>query len=130
MKETFMKGMNRVFLMGRLGSNPELLVSKNGKNFTKISLAVSRRQRAENGEYENKTDWHRVMVWGKTAQNCCDHLQKGSPIAVEGSLTQVKYVDPVKGDVFHTHVTADEVIFLPKSERNIGSQPNLAQGIQ
>ncbi len=121
-----MRGMNRVFLMGYLGSSPELLVSKNGKNYTKINLAVSRRQRAENGEFENKTDWHRVVVWGKTAQNCCDHLERGAPVAIEGSLTQMKSIDSTKGTEFsQTLVTADEVHFLPRRK-----EAGLSQSMQ
>jgi single-strand DNA-binding protein len=125
-----MRGMNRVFLMGYLGSSPELLVSKNGKNYTKINLAVSRRQRSENGEYENTTDWHRVVVWGKTAQNCCDHLQRGAPVAVEGSLTQLKSIDSTKGtESSQTLVTADEVHFLPRRTSN-SKEPALNQSMQ
>lgn len=125
-----MRGMNRVFLMGYLGSSPELLVSKNGKNYTKINLAVSRRQRAENGEFENKTDWHRVVVWGKTAQNCCDHLERGAPVAVEGTLTQMKSIDSLKGTEFsQTLVTADEVHFLPRRSGNSKEAP-LSQSMQ
>ena len=121
-----MRGINRVFLMGYLGSNPELLVSKSGKDYTRISLAVNRRQRSENGDYEDKTDWHRVMVWGRTAHLCCGHLKKGSPVAVEGMLTLMKAPDPIRGgQTTHTLVTADAVHFLPSRDRNSPEQPDL-----
>lgn len=115
-----MRGINRVTLMGNLGSTPELLVSKNGKNFTKLNLAVTRRRRSsETGEYEDKTDWHRVVVWGTHAQNCCSYLERGSAVAIEGSLSQMKTTDSSKGtESIQTFVTADEVHFLPRRKES------------
>lgn len=114
-----MRGINRVFLMGYIGSHPELLVSKNGKNYTKINLATTRRGRSDSGDWEDRTDWHRIVVWGQTAKSVCDHLQRGSPVAVEGCLTQIKSVDSAKGtESSQTLVTADQVHFLPRKKED------------
>ncbi len=108
-----MRGFNKVFLMGYLGQPPELLVSKNGANYTKLSLAVHKALRSDDGTWETKTEWHRVMVWGKTAELCADHLHKGSALAVEGHLSQRKTKTTEGQEDIRTTIVASEVHFLP-----------------
>jgi single-strand DNA-binding protein len=108
-----MKGFNKVFLIGYLGGDPELEMAKGGSPFTRLSLAVHRPHRNENGEWDSQTEWHRVMVWGKKAEICADHLQKGSPLAIEGHLSQYKREQEGGGTTTHTSIIAEEVHFLP-----------------
>jgi single-strand DNA-binding protein len=117
-----MRGFTRVFMAGHLGQAPEMRVSKNGRNYAKFSLAVRHYVRNENGDLQSRTDWHRVMVWGKKAELVCTSLQKGAAIAVEGRLTQYtknQSADMSASDMNTsqasqtvTQIVADEVHFL------------------
>ncbi|HEX4922895.1 MAG TPA: single-stranded DNA-binding protein [Bdellovibrionales bacterium] len=106
-----MRSINRVFLVGRVGAKPELRKSKNGKDYAKFSIATNRSFKNGAGEYEERTDWHRIMVWGYDAQKCFDRLEKGSPVFVEGELNQFKIEEDNGKSQYMTTVTANEVSF-------------------
>lgn len=106
-----MKSINRVFLVGRVGGKPELRKSKNGKEFARFSIATNRSFKNAVGEFEERTDWHRIMVWGYHAQKCMDRLDKGTPIFVEGELHRIKFDDYDGKSQYTTFVTANEVSF-------------------
>jgi single-strand DNA-binding protein len=82
-----MQGMNRVILCGRLGFNPEIKMSKNGKPYSLLRLATDRGFMNEQAEWENKTDWHSVFVWGPLAERCAHNFRKGALLYIEGALT-------------------------------------------
>ncbi len=82
-----MNGFSKVFIMGTLGSDPKAFTSREGKEFTSLNLATNRYWRNKEGSMERKTDWHRVMVWGKKALICQENLKKGSAVCVEGYLS-------------------------------------------
>ncbi len=83
-----MKSINRVTLAGHLGLPPEMVKDKNGDAFARLSIATN----YKNGENE-KTDWHKVRVWGSKAKYCEKNLSKGDPIVIEGYLSSYKYQD-------------------------------------
>ena len=106
------KSMNKVFLMGHLGHNPELKVSKNGRPYARLSLATNRRgPQAEDGTPKEATDWHSVFVWGPLAERCVQSLKSGALVFVEGSLSywQVAKDD---GSAYKNAVHGHEVRFL------------------
>ena len=88
-----MKDMNRVFLIGRLGGQPELTISKTGKPYSRLSVATHRTWMNANDQREDKTEWHSVFVWGPLAEHCCRTLKKGALVFVEGSLSYWKVAD-------------------------------------
>ena len=108
-----MRGVNRVFIMGYLGQDPEVQLSKNGKPYARLSLATKSSWVDADGTFKETTDWHRIMVWGKKATLCKDHLQKGSPLAVEGHLSTYKTNPEGGSPQTHVSVVAQEVHFLP-----------------
>ncbi len=109
-----MRGFNKLFLMGRLGSDPQSYVTKNGKNYVGLNLATHRNgslpSEALNGE---TTDWHFVRVYGKAAENCAKYLAKGRPVFVEGYLTQYKVPNLQGVKENRTGINAIKVEFLP-----------------
>ncbi|OFZ17842.1 MAG: hypothetical protein A2Z20_05680 [Bdellovibrionales bacterium RBG_16_40_8] len=108
-----MRGLNRIFLIGRLGNDPRLFSTASGKSFTNLSIATHRNTQMADGESKETTDWHFVRVWGKQAETCSKHLTKGRAVSVEGYLTQ--YVQQ-KGDgeaERKTSINAIRVDFLP-----------------
>lgn len=82
-----MRSLNKVFLMGRLGQQPQLEESTKGTPFTRLSLATHRSRKSPgDNTWQETTDWHSVSVWGRQAQTCVDHLTKGSLVLVEGDI--------------------------------------------
>lgn len=112
-----MNGMNKVIIVGTLGGDPKTFVSKEGRNFTAFSLATNRTWKTPEGEKGNRTDWHRITVWGKKAQICQDHLKKGYPVCIEGHLSTYEAVDEEGKKKWNTSITADEINFLPHPNR-------------
>lgn len=103
-----MRDINRTMLLGRLGMDPVLRVSKNGTPFTSFNLATETYIRSKN---ESETTWHRVVIWGKQAQWCAEDMKKGMPLFIEGRMRVRKY--EADGEVNYMHeVHAEKVNFL------------------
>lgn len=117
-----MSGMNKVYLMGHLGSDPKLSISKKGKEFTRLNVATNKSYRNAEGLWDSKTEWHSVMVWGKRGELCTQRLKKGSKVMIEGALHSYESKDE-KGEIqYHTTVTASNVeYFLPKTAKSDAS---------
>lgn len=103
-----MKSLNRVFLMGHLGESPELQTSKNGRPFTRLSLATNRSWMDDQEERQEATDWHSVFVFGPLAELCVANLNRGSLVFVEGSINQWK----ADGPLSRHSINAQTVKFL------------------
>ena len=105
-----MRSLNKVFLMGHLGGNPQLVESKgSGKRYVRLRLATNRIWQNASGERQEHADWHSVFVWGRLAENCAAYLQKGSMVFVEGYLN---YWTEDGNKLFKSAIHADEVHFL------------------
>jgi single-strand DNA-binding protein len=119
-----MKSMNKVFLMGHLGGDPELKMSKTGKPYARISLATNRSWLTADDKWEEKTDWHSVFVWGDLAERCAHDLRKGTHVLVEGALTYWKVaMEGQKKDGYRNAIHAFDVKFLSHS-KNTNSASN------
>jgi single-strand DNA-binding protein len=111
-----MNGLNKVIIVGTLGSDPRLCTAKDGKGFTALSLATNRYWKNKEGTVERRTDWHSVTVWGKKGTLCQEHLKKGNPVCIEGYLTTYESEDEGGKKRYVTSITAEDVNFLPKKE--------------
>jgi len=110
--------INRIVLVGRLTRDPELRYTPNGRAVTSFSLAVNRRFSNQQGERE--VDFIDIVAWGKTAETCANHLQKGRLVGVEGRL-QVRSYETQDGQKRKAaEVVADNVAFLDRA-RGSGS---------
>jgi single-strand DNA-binding protein len=115
-----MFGMNRVFLFGRLGQDPEICTSKNGTEYTKLAIATpGYSKKKEDGTWENKTEWHDVSVWGRKAQTCRKHLRKGSAVLVEGTISNVEFVNAQGAKTRRPWIRAIEVEFFPPARKSV-----------
>jgi single-strand DNA-binding protein len=101
--------INKVILIGRLGKDPEERMTAGGTRVSNFSLATDN-YHGNNGE--KTTDWHRVVVFGKVAEQCNQHLRKGRLICVEGSLQTRTYEKPPGEKRYITDVIAARVTFL------------------
>lgn len=99
------KGVNKVILIGSLGQDPEVRYLPNGGAVTNLSIATSETWRdKQTGEQKEKTEWHRVAIFGKTAEVAGQYLAKGSQVYIEGQLQTRKWQDQNGQDRYTTEV--------------------------
>jgi len=101
--------VNKVILIGNLGADPELRYTQSGTAVATLSLATSRKWKDKEGNMNDETEWHRVIVWAATAEFCGNYLSKGSKIYVEGRLQTRKWQDQSGNDKYTTEIIANSV---------------------
>ena len=104
-----MASMNMAILIGHLGQDPKVNVTQSGKAVANLSVATSTRVKGADGQYADKTEWHRVTAWDKTAEYCRGYLHKGSCVSVEGRIETRKYQDKDGVDRYQTEIIANRV---------------------
>ena len=104
--------VNKVILIGRLGADPEKLVTGSGKSVAKFNVATSETWKDKSGQKQEKTEWHRVVVWGPQADNCAQYLSKGRQVYIEGRLQTRQWDDKEGKKRYTTEVVAQSVQFL------------------
>lgn len=105
--------INKVILVGNLGNDPEMKYAANGNAIANFSLATSERWRDKNtGEQQEKTEWHRVVFFGKVAEVIGEYLQKGRQVYVEGKLQTRKWTDKEGNDRYTTEVVGSTMQML------------------
>jgi single-strand DNA-binding protein len=107
-----MTSYNKAIVAGHLGRDPELRYANNGTPICSISLASSEKYKDQDGNQQEKTEWHRIVVFGKQAENCGQYLAKGRACLVEGSLQTRKWQDQQGQDRYTTEIRAHRVVFL------------------
>jgi single-strand DNA-binding protein len=116
-----MEGLNKVQLIGNVGTEPELKTSSSGTPYIKFRLGTHEKL-FEGKEKKSKTEWHSVAVWGRRAGPLAKMLSKGDYVYVEGSLRSSKFESNGAMKYF-TEIIADEVLFLqPKSRKGQGNE--------
>ena len=104
------KGLNRVMLLGNLGADPELRHTQNGTAVLNLRLATADSYKDDSGQWQERTEWHSVTVWGKRGEALAKFLVKGSSCLVEGSLRTTSYeAKDGSGKRYKTEINAREV---------------------
>lgn len=106
--------LNKVFLLGRLGQDPEMKYTANGHAMTTFSMATNRYWTDDSGEKQEKTEWHNVKAWRRQAEIANEFLRRGSLVLVEGRLETSKYEQDGVTKYF-TAIVADNIQLPPKS---------------
>ena len=102
------KGINKVILVGNLGNDPEMRYTPDGRAIANVSLATSESWKDKNsGQTQEKTEWHRVVVFGKLAEIAGQYLKKGSQVYFEGKLQTRKWQDQAGQDRYSTEIVVD-----------------------
>lgn len=110
-------------LIGRLGKDPDVRYTQSNTAVANMSIATSERFKDKSGEWKEKTEWHKVVAWGRTAEVCQEYLQKGSQIYIEGSLQTNKWEDKDGNTRYTTEVKTFRMQMLDsKGDRSGGSQ--------
>jgi single-strand DNA-binding protein len=118
--------INKVILLGNLGKDPETRFTPNGKAVTRFSLATSNTWTGANGEKQQATEWHTVVVWGKQGEACGQYLEKGRQVYVEGTLRQRSYENKEGKEQYVTEIVAQKVRFLGGTSNGKNSEPEPA----
>lgn len=108
--------VNKVLLIGHLGRDPEVRRLENGAVVAKFSVATNESYKDKNGEWQNLTEWHDVVVWRHLAERAERDLVKGKLVYIEGKLTHRKYQDKDGNDRYTTEVVANNLRLLEKRE--------------
>ena len=101
------KGVNKVILVGNLGKDPEIKYSAQGKAIANLTLATSESWKDQSGQMQEKTEWHRVSMFGKLAEIAGEYLRKGSQIYIEGKLQTRKWTNKDGQDQYTTEIVLD-----------------------
>lgn len=106
------RGVNKVILVGSLGNDPDVKYTQGGSCITRISLATNSQWKDKEGNKQERTDWHRVVFFGKLAEIAGEYLRKGSSVYVEGSLKYDKYTGQDGVEKYSTDIVANELQML------------------
>lgn len=117
-----MASLNKVILIGNLGKDPEVRVTTSGQTMANFSLATKERFKNKNGEREERTEWHSIVLWGRLAEIARDYLHKGKQIYVEGRLQTRKWQDKEGVDRYTVEVVVDKMQMLGAKGEG-GQQP-------
>lgn len=120
-----MIGINKVILVGNLGGDPEVKKTTNGHSITLFSVATSNSWTNRDGQKQENTEWHRIVVWGKLAETCAEYLAKGRKVYVEGRLQTRSWEDSNGAKRYTTEVVAMQVLFLSAANQQDKKSPNM-----
>lgn len=107
-----MASVNKVILIGNVGRDPETRYMPSGDAMVNLSLATTDQWKDKNGERQEKTEWHRIVIFGKTAEIAGQYLRKGSQIYIEGRLQTRKWTDKEGQERYTTEIVADRMQML------------------
>jgi len=108
--------INKVILIGNLGSDPEIRNLENGSKVAKFSIATNENYQDKSGEWQKITEWHNIVAWRALADRAENYLKKGSMVYLEGKLTTRKWQDQNGNDKYTTEIVARLLRSLEKRE--------------
>jgi single-strand DNA-binding protein len=113
-----MASLNKVMLIGNLGKDPEVRYTASGQAVAGFSLATSEKFKGKSGDWEERTEWHNITLWGKLAEIAGEYLSKGKTVYIEGRLQTRKWQDKSGNDRYTTEIVGDRMQMLSaKGER-------------
>lgn len=129
-----MSSLNKAMLIGNLGQDPEVRYTQSNTAVATLNIATSERYKDSNGEYQENTEWHRVVAWGRTAEVCQQYLSKGSKVYIEGPIQTRQWEDKEGQKRYTTEIKALRMVMLdspsggqkasqPKQQNQQNSQP-------
>lgn len=107
-----MSGVNKVLLIGNLGKDPEIRNTPSGAAVANFSIATSKKFKDKNGERQERTEWHRLVAFNRTAEVVGEYLRKGSKVFIEGRLQTRKWTDKEGVERYSTEIIVDNLQML------------------
>ena len=112
--------LNKAMIIGNLGRDPELRYTPNGQAVTQFTVAVNRNYRGSDGEWQEETEWFRVVAWGPVGERAAENLRKGNKVYVEGRIQTRQWEDQSGQKRYTTELIADRVANLERRPREDG----------
>lgn len=120
-----MASVNKVILLGNLGRDPELRYTPGGQAVANFTVATNERFTTKDGDKQERTEWHRIVAWGRTGEICAQYLSKGRSVYVEGRLQTREWEDKEGGKRRTTEIVANTVQFIGgRGESGPGGSPS------
>lgn len=107
-----MASVNKAIVIGNLGKDPEVRYAPNGTAVCNLTVATSRKWKDKQGQTQEETEWHRVVIYDKQAEAAGQYLKKGRPVYIEGRLKTRKWQDKEGRDVYTTEIVCESMQFL------------------
>ena len=104
--------INKAILIGNLGADPEIRYTQSGTQVATFNIATTERWKDQEGQMQEKTEWHRIVAWARLAEICGEYLNKGSRVYVEGRIQTQKWQDQSGNDRYTTEIVAREMKML------------------
>jgi single-strand DNA-binding protein len=123
-----MASLNRVLLIGNLGRDPELRYTPSGKAVANFSIATTDRWKSKEGENQERTEWHNIVLWGRQAEIAKDYLRKGKQIYLEGRLQTRNYEDKDGNKRWVTEIIGDRFLMLGRKDDTGADFPAPSRG--
>jgi single-strand DNA-binding protein len=112
--------LNKAMIIGNLGRDPEMRYTPNGQAVTQFTVAVNRNFRGQDGNWQEETEWFRVVAWGPLAERTAENLRKGRKVYVEGRLQTRQWEDKDGQKRYTTELVAQQVTALDRPARDEG----------
>lgn len=123
-------GVNKIILIGNLGADPEVRSTSGGTPVANFRLATSETYKNRDGERETRTEWHRVVTFGRLAEICGQYLKKGKQIYIEGRIQTREWEDQTGNKRWTTEIVANQMQMLGRAGDGGGSSPDDSQETQ
>lgn len=111
-----MASLNKVLLIATLGKDPEIRYTASGTAVAGFSAATNERFKNKGGEWEDRTEWHNITLWGRLAEIAGEHLSKGKTVYIEGRIQTRKWQDRDGRDRYTTEIVGERLQMLSKKE--------------
>ncbi len=116
-----MASVNKVILIGNLGKDPDLRYTPGGQAVASFTMATNEKWRDKEGNMQDKTEWHNIVVWGRQAEIAKEYLAKGRPAYIEGRLQTRSWDDKDGNKRYITEIVAQRIQFLGSREQGAGA---------
>lgn len=123
-----MASVNKVILLGNLGRDPETRYTTGGDAVTNLNIATSEQWKDKSGEKQERTEWHRVVLFGRQAEVAGEYLKKGRSVYIEGRLQTRKYTDKDGVEKYSTEIVADRMQLIGGSRDSAGGDAEFSSG--
>jgi single-strand DNA-binding protein len=123
------KSVNKVILIGNLGKDPEVKYTPSGTPVAKLTLATNERYKAKDGQWQDRTEWHNIVLWQRLAEIAGEYLKKGSKVYIEGKLQTRSWEDKQTNQKrYMTEVVANDLVLLGGRGEGAGESGAFARG--
>ena len=123
-----MASVNKVILLGNLGRDPETRYTTGGDAVTNLNIATSEQWKDKSGEKQERTEWHRVVLFGRQAEVAGEYLKKGRSVYIEGRLQTRKYTDKDGVEKYSTEIVADRMQLIGGGRDSAGGDVEFSSG--